>query len=201
VAAAMLVLVGTAVFMNWKYAGLDVPAGVKMLGESTLVSGGEQGAGSAAAQSGEKLTAGTDTGSDAVTGAAGSAAGLNEDGVYTGSDYFASARLTRQQARDSAIALLEKAAGEDGAAKSVADEASQGIQALASYTMKEAQIENLVTAKGYADCVAFMNSDSISVVVSTDSGKLSDGDVAKIKDITVTETGYPASAVKIMAAN
>lgn len=184
VVAAMLVLVGTAVFMNWKYAGGS--AAGKLLGESTLVSGGDGSA-------------------DAVTGAAASAAGsagaLDEEGVYTGSDYFASARLTRQQARDNAIELLQKAAGEDGAAQSVADEASQSIQVLASYTMKEAQIENLVTAKGYTDCVAFMGSDSISVVVSTDSGELSDGDVAKIKDITVTETGYPASAVKIMAAN
>ena len=46
---------------------------------------------------------------------------------------------------------------------------------LASYTLKEAQIENLVTAKGYADCVAFMGEDSVSVVVSTDTGELTGG--------------------------
>ena len=46
--------------------------------------------------------------------------------------------------------------------------------------MKEAQIENLVTAKGYADCVAFMGDDSISVVVSKESGELTSEDVAKI---------------------
>jgi len=182
VVAAMLVLVGAAVFLNWKYTGTSaLQAGTKILGESTLVSGGD--------------------GDNSAAAAAGSAEALDEDSVYTGSDYFASARLTRQQARDSAISLLQEAAKEDGAAQSVTDEASEGIQALASYTMTEAQIENLVTAKGYADCVAFMGDDSISVVVSTDTGELTDVDVAKVTDITMTETGYPASSIKIMAAN
>lgn len=180
VVATMLVLVGAAVFLNWKYTGDTAAreAGTKILGESTLVAGTE----------------------DSSAAAAGSA-GLEEDAVYTGSDYFASARLTRQQARDSAIDLLEKAAGEEGADTSVLNEASQGIQVLASYTLTEAQIENLVTAKGYKDCVAFMGADSISVVVSTQSGELTSEDVAKITDITKSETGYSADAIRIMAAN
>ena len=185
VVAAMVVLVGTAVFLNWKYtggAGEDAAreAGTKILGQSTLVSGG---AASSGAEDGE--AAGETT--------SGAAAG-------TGSDYFASARLTRQQARDSAIDLLEKAASEEGADQAAANEASQGIQVLASYTLTEAQIENLVTAKGYKDCVAFMNDDGISVVVATDSGELTGEDVAKITDITKSETGYSAGSIKIMAA-
>ena len=72
---------------------------------------------------------------------------------------------------------------------------------MASYTLKEAQIENLVTAKGYTDCVAFMGDESVSVVVSTKSGELTAEDVAKITDITVTETGFSANGIKIMAAN
>lgn len=202
VIATMVVLVGTAVFLNWKYTdNTAAEAGSKILGESTLVAG-KEGAGSssskssAAAKPSAKSSAKT-----AAKSAAGSADTLNEDGVYTGSDYFASARLTRQQARDNAIELLQKAAAEQNADKSVADKASEGIQVLANYTMTEAQIENLVTAKGYKDCVAFMGEDSISVVVGTDSGKLTSTDVAKIMDITKTETGYPASSIKIMVAN
>lgn len=125
----------------------------------------------------------------------------DETAVYTGGDYFASARLTRQQARDNAISLLQEAAAQEGAAETAATEASEGIQVLASYTLTEAQIENLVTAKGYADCVAFMGEDGISVVVSTDTGELTEADVAKVVDIAVSESGYPASAVKVMAAN
>ena len=180
VVVTMAVLVCAAVALNWRFTqnqaaeGAAEETGTKILGEAKLVSGGE--------------------GSEEETAA------LDEDTVYTGSDYFAS-RLTRQQARDNAISLLQEAANEENASEEVANEASEGIQVLAGYTMKEAQIENLVTAKGYTDCVAFMGEDSISVVVSSDTGELTAEDVAKITDITMTETGYPASSIRIMAAN
>ena len=173
----MAVLVCAAAALNWKYSaqeGVDAAeeAGTKILGEAALVSGGE-----------------------------GAEGAMDETAVYTGGDYFASARLTRQQARDNAISLLQEAAQQEGAGETAATEASEGIQVLASYTLTEAQIENLVTAKGYADCVAFMGEDGISVVVSTDTGELTEADVAKVVDIAVSESGYPASAVKVMAAN
>ena len=181
VVATMAVLVCAAVALNWRYSSEAVQGtqetqdtDTKILGEAALVSGQED---------------------DTSSGAA------DEAEVYTGSDYFASARLTRQQARDNAISLLQEAAEQEGADAATANEASEGIQALASYTLKEAQIENLVTAKGYADCVAFMGEDSISVVVSTDTGELTAEDVAKITDIALAETGLPASGIKIMAAN
>lgn len=182
VVVTMAVLVCAAAALNWKYAGQEAVedaqnAGTKILGEAALVSG-------------------TKDGEDAPA-----AAPEDETGVYTGSDYFASARLTRQQARDSAISLLQEAAAQENADAAVANEASQSIQVLASFTLKEAQIENLVTAKGYTDCVAFMGEDSISVVVSTASGELTGEDVAKITDIAMTETGYGAGGIKIMAAN
>ena len=182
VVVTMAVLVCAAAALNWKYAGQEAVedaqnAGTKILGEAALVSGTEDGEDTPAASP------------------------EDESGVYTGSDYFASARLTRQQARDSAISLLQEAAAQENADAAVANEASEGIQVLASYTLKEAQIENLVTAKGYADCVAFMGDDSISVVVSTGDGELTGEDVAKITDIAMTETGYGAGGIKIMAAN
>lgn len=115
-------------------------------------------------------------------------------------DYFATARLTRQQARDNAISLLQQAAEEDGAAQGVKDNASESIQVMASHTMTEAQIENVVTAKGYQDCVAFMGDDSITVAVGTETGELTEADVARITDITMTETNLPVDNIKIMAA-
>ena len=178
VVATMAILVCAAVALNWKYSGEDAVKGAqetgsKLLGEATLVSGQE----------------------GAAEGAA------DEEAVYTGSDYFASARLTRQQARDNAISLLKDAAEQEGADTATANEASESIQVLAAYTMKEAQIENLVTAKGYKDCVAFMGDESISVVVSTGTGELTAEDVAKITDIAMAETGLDAGGIKIMAAD
>ena len=82
----------------------------------------------------------------------------------------------------------------------MANEAAATIQTLASYALSEAQIENLVTAKGYADCVAFMGEDSISVVVC-DSDGLDAEDVAKISEIVLAETDYTADQIKVLEAN
>ena len=177
VVATMAVLVCAAVALNWKYSGEDAlqqaqEAGGKVLGEATLVSAQEH-----------------------------EAEETSEEAVYTGSDYFASARLTRRQARDNALSLLQEAAEQEDADASAVTEAAESIQVLASYTLQEAQIENLVTAKGYADCVAFMGEDSVSIVVATESGELKSEDVAKITDIAMSETGLQASGIKIMAAN
>ena len=192
VVGTMVVLVCAAVALNWKYAGsfdtFDAdkvePAGTKLLGEATLVSG-------------------PDTEAVPLSDAETDAAGLVTDGAaaYSGADYFASARLTRQQARDNAVSLLQEAAQNPDATEAAQTEASEGIQVLANYTMKEAQIENLVTAKGYQDCVAFMGDGSVSVVVSTGDEALQAEDVARIADIAMSETGFPASGVKIMSAN
>ena len=116
-----------------------------------------------------------------------------------GDDYLATARLSRKQARDTAISMLQEAQVDENAAEDVLNEASQTLQVLAAYTVAESQIESLVVAKGYADCVAFMGEDAISVVVSDPDG-LDAVDVARIKDIVVSETSYTPDQIRIMEA-
>ena len=169
VAAAVVVLVGTSVYLNWRYAG-DVADTSKVLGQSTLVNG---------------ETVGADV----------------ETAAENGDDYFSTARLSRKQARDSAISMLQEAEIDENATEDVCNEASQTLQVLAGYTVAESQIENLVTAKGYADCVVFMGSDSCSVVVASGEEGLTATDVARIKDIVINETQYTAGQIKIMEAD
>ena len=116
-------------------------------------------------------------------------------------DYFAAARLTRQQARDSALSLLQEARDNENVDEAVVTEAAQSMQTLAGYTLTEAQIENMVTAKGYADCVVFMSEEGVSVVVSTPDDGLQTEDVARITDIVKDETGLSADCIKIMEVN
>ena len=80
------------------------------------------------------------------------------------------------------------------------DQANVAIQTMASATMTEAQIENLVTAKGYADCVAFLGEDSVSVVVSAQENGLTDADAARIGEIVMEQTGLRADQIKIIEA-
>ena len=82
-----------------------------------------------------------------------------------------------------------------------ASEAAKSIETLASYTLSEAQIENMVTAKGYEDCVVFMSEDGVSVVVSTGEEGLQTEDIARITDIVKQETGLSAESIKIMEVN
>lgn len=168
VAAAVLVFVGAAVYLNWRYSD-NVSNQTKVLGQSALVSSQEDGQ-------------------------------ENDSVEVSASDYFAMARLSRKQARDSAITMLKEAEIDENAEQSVLNEASEALQVLAAYTVAEAQIESLVTAKGYADCVTFMGADSVSVVVS-DADGLDAADVARIKDIVISETYYTADQIKIMEAN
>jgi len=171
VVLAVLVLVGTSVYLNWRYADNVAETG-KILGQATLVN-----------QNGEGVTQ----------------TGENKEVLSVSGSYFDTARLSRQQARDSAISMLQEAELDENATEDVLNEASLALQVLASYTVAEAQIESLVTAKGYEDCVVFMGEDSCSVVVADPDG-VDSTDAARIKDIVISETDYTAAQIKIMEA-
>ena len=174
VVAAIVLFVCVAVYLNWSYQSGETADAGKTLGEAALVNG----------QTSDPLVGGTAASPDPASSAS------PEAGTTGGGSYFDSARLNRQQARDSALAILQTMKEANG----------EAIQTLASYTVSEAQIENLVTAKGYTDCVAFIGDESVSVVVSAREGGLTDADVAKITEIVTDETGMEASQVKIIEA-
>ena len=183
VVATVLLFGCAAVYLNWRYAGeaaVDQAAEVsaqqqEQNGDSTKVLG------DAALVDGQGVS------------------GQEEDATAV-SNYFDTARLSRQQSRDNALSLLREAAEQEGAEQAAVDEANQTIQTLAGYSVLESQIENLVIAKGYADCVAFMGENGISVVVSAAEDGLQTEDVAKITDIVLSETEYTADQIKIMEA-
>lgn len=191
VVVAIVLFVGAAVYLNWSYGkevtadgGGDSQGGGRLLGQAALVNG-EDG------QTAGKPSAGAQPSADIDASAQPSTAG-----EQTG--YFASARLNRQQARDSALQLLQQAAADAGAQQDIIDEANASIQAMAALTMSEAQVENLVTAKGYGDCVCFINDSSASVVVSSTENGLNENDVTKIMEIVKEETGLSASKITVI---
>lgn len=199
VVVAIVLFVGAAVYLNWSYSkeAADDPngeGGGKLLGQTTLVNGenGKKDDGSAAGKTDEKNPG-------AQTSADPNPSESQPQGSGTSSTgYFASARLNRQQARDSALELLQQAAGDENAQQAVVDEANASIQAMAALTMSEAKVENLITAKGYGDCVCFINDNSASVVVSSTENGLNENDVTKIMEIVKEETGLAASKITVI---
>lgn len=114
------------------------------------------------------------------------------------SDYFALARLTRQQSRDEALNLLESASSAEGASQETIDSAMTAISAMATDSMTETRIENLLLAKGYADCVAYITGDSISIAVPAPADGLTSAQVAAITDVITSDTEFTASQLKIV---
>ena len=143
---------------------------------------------------GSSAQTGADTG-DGQTGGEVQTGGETED---KGGAYFATARLNRQQARDSALSLLQEAAAREDADETVKNQLNDNIQTMANYTVTEAQIENLVVAKGYTDCVAFIGEDTLSLAVSAPEGGLTEADTAKIVDVVNQTAGFTADQIKII---
>lgn len=113
-------------------------------------------------------------------------------------EYFSQARLSRQQARDEAVSILNRTAESETSTEEARTAASTGILVMADNAVVESRIENLVIAKGYVDCVAFVNDNGVNVIVSKTENGLTDTDVAKIRDIVISEAGVTADTIKIM---
>lgn len=114
----------------------------------------------------------------------------------TVTDYFAAVRLSRQQARDNALTLLQEAmAYGDGPEDEVS---SERLDMIVQTALCEAQIESLVIAKGYKDCVAYMGDDGISIAVAAPEGGLQDNDVALIADIVMSQSDMVMSDIHVV---
>ena len=97
--------------------------------------------------------------------------------------------------------MLQEAGTDESADEQVMGEVTRSIEAMASNTMTESQIENMITAKGYDDCVVFLSDESASVVVASQTDGLQTEDIAKITDIVKQETGLAVSAIKMLEVN
>ena len=111
------------------------------------------------------------------------------------SDYFAAVRLSRQEARDSAVSLLQEAMSYGDSAG--ADPQAQ-LELLVQTALCEAQIESLIIAKGYTDCVAYMTESGISVAVAAPEGGMKQEDVAVIADIVITQSGFSLEQIRVV---
>ena len=114
----------------------------------------------------------------------------------TATDYFAAVRLSRQQARDSAVSLLQDVSVNSDQTK--AEESAAELEDIVQTALTEAQIESLVIAKGYTDCVAYMSSEGVSVAVAAPEGGLKQEDVAVIADIVMTQSEYTLGDIRVV---
>lgn len=175
IVATVLVLVCAGIYLNWLYSSpsatdlVDTLDADKILGDSTLVI-------SDGLNSQEALS--EQTGADSVA------------------SYFAQVRLSRQTSRDEAVNLIQEtisyAEGDDTTAS------NKQLENIVNMALQEAQIESMVIAKGYTDCVAYITDDSISVAVAAPENGLQAEDVALIADVVKSQGDFSMDDIHVI---
>ena len=174
VASVTVLLVCIAVYLNWSYQKSNSPL---------------------EAVSGSVSEVGDSVGDTALVNATVADAATEE----ALAEYFASARLTRQQARDTALGILDERLQGD-VAETAKLEAASLAQTIAQNAIRESNIEGIVLAKGYTNCLAYIGDNGLTVIVTSKTGNITALDSAKITDIAISETGLSGDRIKIVEA-
>lgn len=184
VMAAMVLALGAAVYLTWTFqdkapATVGVNAGVEeessQLGVAQLVNNAYM----------ETHTGDGATGKDAEDAAVGRQKTLSE------------ARVSRQKSRDEAIALIDQVLEDAEADSQAKQDAVAQASAIAQNIMKETNVENLLSAKGYTDSVAYITESDCNIVVS---GDIEAADALIIQEIVVSQTALTADKIQIVNA-
>lgn len=170
VAAGVLVTVCCGIYMNWLYAGDQADSLENKLDSDKVMS-------DELLDLGDSIQVGGNTGD-------------------TVSNYFAAVRLSRQEARDSAISILQEAMAYGDEAQK--ENTNAQLERIIQTALTEAQIESLVIAKGYADCVVYISEEGVSVAVASPEDGLQQNDVALIADIVMAQSEYEVTDIRVV---
>lgn len=121
----------------------------------------------------------------------------NENETPTTDTYFASTILSRDQARDEALAVLQTVLENEDALEETKTQALSDISRIALEIEKEANIESLIRARGFEDCIAVLSGDAASIIVKSDT-ELLQNHVAQISEIVYEQSGVLPTNVKII---
>lgn len=179
----LVVALGVAVYLNWEYA------------KSTDLA-------LDATQANAPVTTGVVTDALAVNGEVGDKnygeAQLVSVGEATGDKFFEQARLSRTKTRDEALDKLQKSLKNAKLTDEEKSELTAKLTATIDSITAESDIESLIKAKGFVDCVAFIDSDKVNITVMTTSDGLTKEEVAQIRDIVLSKCKVSAQNITVV---
>ncbi len=114
-------------------------------------------------------------------------------------DYFATMALSREQARDEAMEVLQGVVDSEDAIEDMKTDAMADIKRIAGEIEVEANIESLVMSKGFEQCVAVVSGDSASIVVKSDG--LLPNEISQISEIVYEQAGVLPTNLNIIEKN
>lgn len=111
------------------------------------------------------------------------------------SDYFEKARDSRSKAREEAVRLISETLVSPQATAEQKKTAEEQTAAIAESILQESNIESLILAKGFADCIAYIADGNCQVVV--DSAQLQPKESLQILEIVMAQSAVEAKNIHI----
>ena len=122
----------------------------------------------------------------------------NQNGEVKDKGYFDKAKAERQKARDESTETIKEILDDTKSSEETKAEAVKKAGEISKRIEQESNIENLVKAKGFSECLAFLQNDECSIVVG--EGELNENTAVAIKDIVCGQAGISPDKVKIVQA-
>lgn len=105
------------------------------------------------------------------------------------------AQLNKEQSRSKNKEMLMDIINSKNVTKAQKKKATNQLLKLSDYMEKEAAVEQVLTAKGYKDCMVNVSEDSVDVMVAL--SEITDVDRAKIEDVVQRKTGVSINNIVI----
>ena len=121
---------------------------------------------------------------------------VEEASVKAEDSYFASAAVSRQRSRDEALEVLRLIVDNKDAVTESRTAAMSQMEQIAAEIAAESNIETLVRAKGFEECVAVIGSGCCTVIVKSED--LLPNEIAQIQEIVYEQAGILPSGVKLI---
>ena len=213
IAAALVVLIGVAGYLNWSYQdtvrvtdGSVYNETAKRLGEAQYVSAPKEDvedkstgeasekADAKSAEEQDKKSAKTDKSDKSDKN---DKSGKSEKSTETSAnEQFAAARLEKENARSKSLEILNQTAANESFDDDTRKKAQDRILKLAENVEKEATIENIAKAKGFSEIAVYIDGDAVDMLVK--KADLSENDVVKLKEIAAEQLNIGAKDIKIV---
>ncbi len=114
---------------------------------------------------------------------------------YSSDDYFAQARLDKVTSRDEAVETLKMILGGGDITEEEIATYTESALTLSALIESESNIENLIKASGYQDCIVYLDGENASIVVKSDG--LTSSEVASIKEILLSQVSVLSENIRI----
>jgi stage III sporulation protein AH len=219
IAAALVVLIGMAGYLNWSYQdtvhvrdGESYIETGKKLGEAQYVNSVEEveenNTGETqetaseestetegTSDNGENTEAAQETSSEGTASEEGGEQN-NTETVSGGTGYFEQARLDKEKSRSKSLEILNETAANENFDAEIRKKAGEKILQQAQNIEKESQIESIAQSKGYSEICVYVDEDKANITVRKNG--FSEEDVVKLSEIATDNLKISSKNVKIV---